>query len=136
MNGRGRKSAASLSVISSNGIEAFERPKPPTDLTQEQAREWIEIVNRLPADWFGRETEPLLAQYCRHIVASRRVAKLVAAAELDEECDLKDYDRLLKMQEREGRAVSSLATKMRISQQSTYDKSKKKPAQSRKLWEG
>jgi hypothetical protein len=90
----------------------------------------------LPADWFGRETEALLTQYCRHIVASRRVAQLVAKAEADVECDLKDYDRLLKMQEREGRAITSLATKMRISQQSTYDKSKKKQPSARKLWEG
>lgn len=136
MGMRGPRSSAALSVISSDGIEAFERPRPPADLTDEQAFEWTAIVNRLPADWFGRETEALLAQYCRHIVASRRVAALVTAAEDDKDCDLKDYDRLLKMQEREGRAMTSLATKMRLSQQSTYDKSKKKPNQSRKLWEG
>lgn len=136
MGMRGPRSSASLSVISSSGIEAVERPRPPADLTDDMADEWTAIVNRLPADWFGRETEPLLAQYCRHIVASRRVAALVEQAEADADCDLKDYDRLLKMQEREGRAITSLATKMRISQQSTYDKSKKKPAQSRKLWEG
>jgi hypothetical protein len=38
------------------------------------------------------------------------------------------YDRLLKMQEREGRAISSLATRMRISQQSTMTEKKRKPA--------
>lgn len=136
MGTRGPRSSASLAVISGNGIEAIERPRPPEDLTDEMAGEWIAIVNRLPADWFTHETTPLLAQYCRHICASRRVAALVEQAEADPECDLKDYDRLLKMQEREGRALTSLATKMRLSQQSTYDKSKKKPAQSRKLWEG
>jgi hypothetical protein len=136
MGVRGRASSASLSVISSNGIEAYERPRPPSELSDEQAIEWVAVVNRLPADWFGRETEALLAQYCRHVIAARRVAVLVAQAESDSACDLKDYDRLLKMQEREGRAITSLATKMRISQQSTYDQSKKKPAQARKLWEG
>jgi hypothetical protein len=39
------------------------------------------------------------------------------------------------MQEREGRALSSLATRMRLSQQTTYDKSKKKPLQGKKPWE-
>jgi len=136
MGARGPQSSASLSVISSTGIEAYERPRPPADLNFEAAQEWTAIVNRLPADWFGRETEALLAQYCRHTIAAKRVAALIDQAEADHECDLKDYDRLLKMQEREGRALTSLATKMRISQQSTYDKSKKKPAQSRKLWEG
>lgn len=136
MEGRGRRSAASLAVISSSGIETIERPKPPCDLNDEQSFEWVAIVNRLPADWFGRETQGLLAQYCRHVIAARRVAALIASAEADPECSIKDYDRLLKMQEREGRAISSLATKMRLSQQTTYDKSKKKPSTARKPWEG
>lgn len=136
MGTRGPRSSASLSVISSSGVEVVERLRPPPELNEEQAFEWMAVVNRLPADWFGRETQGLLAQYCRHVVAARRVASLIAQAEADEECSIKDYDRLLKMQEREGRAISSLATKMRISQQSTYDKSKKKPGQARKPWEG
>lgn len=135
MQSRGRRSAASLAVISSSGIEAIERPRPPEDLNDEQAAEWISIINRMPADWFPRETHGMLAQYCRHIVAARRVAQLVNAAEADEDFNIKDYDRLLKMQEREGRAITSLATKMRLSQQTTYDKSKKKPGQTRKPWE-
>jgi hypothetical protein len=41
------------------------------------------------------------------------------------------------MQEREGRAISSLAGRMRISQQSTMNhRGNKKPTQARKLWEG
>jgi hypothetical protein len=136
MEGRGRKSAASLAVISSSGIEAIDRPRPPEELSDEQKFEWVAVVNRMPSDWFPRETQGMLAQYCRHVVAARRVAQLVASAEADPELALKDYDRLLKMQEREGRAITSLATKMRLSQQSTYDKSKKKPQGSRKLWEG
>lgn len=136
MGMRGPRSQASLTVVSSNPLEVVERPQPPGDLSDEQAAEWCAIVDRLPADWFGRETEALLAQYCRHIVASRRVAQLVAASEADEDFDLRDYDRLLKMQEREGRAITSLATKMRISQQSTYDKSKKKPSGTIKPWQG
>jgi hypothetical protein len=135
MGTRGPRSAASLTVISGSGIEAVERLRPPSDLNDEQKAEWIAIVNHLPADWFGRETAAMLAQYCRHIVASRRVAQLIALAEADEELSIKDYDRLLKMQEREGRAITSLATKMRISQQATYDKSKKKPSAARKPWE-
>jgi len=53
---RGRKSSASLSVISGNGIEVISRPDAPVDLTDEQAAEWRAIVNRMPADWFTRET--------------------------------------------------------------------------------
>lgn len=117
------------------GLHVIERPRPPADLTDEQADEWRAVANSLPADWFGRETLPMLAQYCRHVVASKRVAALVAQCEAGDELDLRNYDRLLKMQEREGRAITSLATKMRISQQSTYDKSKKKTEQVRKPWD-
>ena len=51
--------------------------------------------------------------------------------------NVKHYDRLLKMQEREGRAITSLATKMRISQQATLTKRADKGTRgSRKPWEG
>jgi hypothetical protein len=40
--------------------------------------------------------------------------------------DIDGYNQLLVMQVREGRSISSLATRMRLSQQSLYDKSKKK----------
>lgn len=146
---RGRASAAELAVIGPSGIETVRRPEPLEELSAEQAAEWRAVVNRLPADWFPRETHGLLAQYCRHVVSARRVAEMIAAleGELSQEVEAgqdkvaamlgatKAMDRLLKMQEREGRAISSLATKMRISQQSTYDKSKKKPVAGRKPWE-
>src|SRR5687767_12519802 len=124
---RGRDSAASMEVIPLRPIERVERPKPPAELTSEQADEWRAVVNRLPADWFPRETYPLLIDYCRHVVMARRVAQLIAQAEAGETLDVVEYDRLGKMAERESRVIASLATKMRISQQSTYDKTKKKP---------
>jgi hypothetical protein len=116
---RGRKSAASLAVISSNGIETIRRPEPPAELTEEQAEEWKAVVNRLPADWFPRETHQLLAQYCRHVVCARRVAQLIGRAEGGREFDIEHYERLLRMQEKESRAISSLATRMRLTQGST-----------------
>lgn len=132
---RGRRSAASLTVIGPSAVETVPRPTPPDELTEDQAHEWRAIVNRLPAEWFPRETHGMLAQYCRHVVAARKVADLIASAEEDETTDIENYDRLLKMQEREGRALSSLATRMRLSQQTTFDKSKKKPISGKKLWE-
>lgn len=132
MGTRGRVSAAALSIIGPGNVEVIPRPQPPDDLTDDQAHEWRAIVNRLPADWFPRETHGMLAAYCRHVVAARKVADLIRAAEGDEETDIGNYDRLLKMQEREGRAISSLATRMRISQQSKYEATKKRAAPSAK----
>lgn len=135
MGARGRRPASSLTVATTN-IEAFDRPDAPYDLTDEQAEEWRSVVDRLPADWFPRETWPLLAQYCRHVVAARHVARLLHDLEKRRDgFDVDEYDKLLKMQEREGRALSSLATRMRMTQQTTYDRTKKKPKESKKLWE-
>ncbi len=128
MEQRGRKSSASLTLVGASGIDAVGRPEPDATLTDEQAAEWREIVNRLPADWFPRETLGMLAAYCRHVVSSRRVAALIQQAESGDTLDIDAYDKLLKMQEREGRALSSLATRMRISQQSTLDREKRKPS--------
>lgn len=133
---RGRKSAAELAVVQ-QVTEIVPRPTAPDDLTDEQAAEWDAVVSRCPADWFPRETHGLLSQYCRHVVAARRVSQLIQQAETaGVGLDVDEYDQLLKMQEREGRAISSLATRMRISQQATFDKERKKDKQvSRKPWD-
>lgn len=131
---RGRKSAASLEVSPAK-IETIERPDAPYDLTDEQTEEWWAVVNRMPADWFPRETHGVLSQYCRHVVTARRVAQLVATCESEPDLDLNQYDQLLKMQEREGRALSSLATRLRITQQATVSAKIKKPSGMKRPWE-
>lgn len=136
MGTRGRTSAAALSVISSQGIETVRRPDPPDELTDEQADEWRAVVNRLPADWFPRETHGMLVDYCRHVVMARRIAQLVERAEGADVLDVAEYDRLAKMAERESRVIASLATKMRITQQATVRAEQaRKPSQISKPWE-
>ena len=92
----------------------------------------------MPADWFGRETIPLLAQYVRHIVRSKRIAEMIKRLEDQKDTasfDTKSYLKLLRAEDLQSRVLTTLATKMRISQQSTYDKSKKKPSVTgAKLW--
>ena len=127
MKQRGRKSGASLAVISAIG--AIVRPDPMPGMTVDQSNEWVDIVSRMPADWFPRETQSILAQYCRHVVSARRVGELIESlikGETESDNFLCAYDRLLKMQEREGRAMSSLATRMRITQQSLVSKRRTK----------
>jgi hypothetical protein len=69
------------------------------------------------------------------VVSAKRVDELIERAAKD--MDLAMYDKLLQMQERESRAISTLATKMRISQQATTNHrgNKIRPAAARKLWE-
>lgn len=133
MGARGRKGEGELAIPTPTA--EIQRPDAPYDLNDEQAEEWWAVVNRMPADWFPRETHALLANYCRHVVMSRRVSQLIVAAESSDELNVEEYDRLGKMMERESRIIASLATKMRISQQATFDPKKKKPSQVKKPWE-
>jgi hypothetical protein len=57
-------------------------------------------VDRLPADWFPRETHGLLAQYVRHITTARRLARLVEQMEAAEDLNIRDYNLLPAAQER------------------------------------
>jgi hypothetical protein len=118
---KGRKSAASLSIVTQ--LET-RRPPPPDDLTAEQAEEWRATVSTMPVGWFGRETYPLLASYCRHVCRSRWLAK-----QLDDHADriikleggVVLLDKMFGMAEREGRAVLAHARSLRLTQQARYD---------------
>lgn len=142
---RGRKSAKALAIVSTFPAEAMKRPPAPSHLTPEQADEWRAVVNSQPADWFPRDTHGMLAQYCRHAAAAKRIAEFIKAAEkklaknpLDAK-NLDAYDKLLRMQDREGKALSSLATRMRLSQQSRYDRkiarNNREDASERRPWD-
>jgi hypothetical protein len=124
---RGRKSVGDL-VETPLSLGAVPRPDAPYDLSDEEATEWWAVVSRLPAEWFPRETHGLLTNFCRHVISARRISQLIQAAEKGESLDLDQYGHLLKLRERETRAASSLATRMRMTQQSTYDQSRRKPS--------
>ena len=106
-------------------ITTINRPEPVRGLTDDQAHEWRAVVDRLPAEWFPRETHALLAQFCRHVVSGRHIAGLIENLISSDEFTLEAFDQLLRMQEREGRAMSSLATRMRITQQARYSRNKR-----------
>ena len=76
----------------------------------------------------------MLVGYCRHVTAARRIGDLVTAC-LVEPVNVDELDRLLRMQERESRAFSALATRMRLTHQAHYDKSNKKPDAGPKPWD-
>ena len=42
------------------GMLDTQKPPPPDDLTKEEAKIWISIVDVLPYDWFSAENYPLL----------------------------------------------------------------------------
>ena len=122
---RGRKSAASLEVATLVApLVSGSRLVAPAILTDAEQSVWVQLINDQPADAFTPTHIPLLTQYCRHVIQAQLIADEIAnfdRAWLADDDGLKRYDRLLAMQEREGRAASSLATRLRITRQAVVD---------------
>jgi hypothetical protein len=120
---RGRKSAAAMSVQPALTVLEVRRPAPPPGLTEAEAAVWRDVVACYPAGWLNRGQFPLLKAYCRHSVRAELLAAQVNAFKpewLAEAGGLERFDALLKMAERESRAMSSLATRMRVTHQAQY----------------
>lgn len=141
-----RKSAASLAVVTSI---PGQRPRPPKGLTTAQAAIWKAVVATKPHDWFNPDSYPLLIAYCRHTATADALGARIDAVEtLHAGPDLggasltffADLGELLKMRDRETKAIISLARQMRLSQQSMIradaaGAGKRQPAGERKPWQ-
>lgn len=138
MRQRGTKSAASAETLPA--VQVVQRPEAPLDLTPEETDEWVAIVDSMPADWFPRETWPLLSQFCRHTITSRRIAQLIDAEMAQPEMDLSKLDKLTQMQARETSSLKAMAASMRLAQQSTWNAKSGDTAKSKRtvkrLWDG
>jgi hypothetical protein len=136
MGTRGRTSAKELEIAGPRPLEIVERLKAPHDLSDEEVEVWAAVAASKPADWFDAATVPLLAQYCRHCVQARRIAELLERATSAKDLDPNDYERLLRMQRGESASIAMLATKMRLTQQSTTNhRGNKTIRASRQPWE-
>lgn len=123
MNGlkaRGRTSSAALATVTAFPIQLL---RPPRYLTEAQADVWRSVIPTKPADWWDAGSVPLLVAFCRTVVEHKRVSTELDAFEdswLKEDAGLKRYEILVRVQDRLSGRLTSLATKMRLSQQSRY----------------
>lgn len=141
---RGRKSSADLAIVTPIGAA---RPQPPDSLTTDQSAVWRDVVERLPANWFPRETLELLAAYCRHVLSHRFLSSLVDAVErkgaagLSTDDDLAAFNKALAMRDREAKAMIATARALRITKASqtrpetAYRAAAGNPAGARRPWE-
>ena len=120
MRQRGRKSSASLTVVPVSIQDR--RPPPPAHLNATEKKLWKAIVADSPSGWFTVAQEPLLAGFCCHASAAQFISKLIEKERptdlLSDRDKLRSYARLLGMRVRETAAMSALATRMRLTQQS------------------
>lgn len=120
MKQRGRQSAAALAVAVVDAAPGTPRLQAPTHLSDAERAIWAEVVNDHPAETFTATHAPMLETYCRHVVQGRVIADELLnfdRAWMADKEGLDRYDKLLGMHEREGRAASSLATRLRITRQ-------------------
>ena len=130
MGDRGRKSANELSVVK---FDPERLPRPPAHLPAEVQAEWEAIVPMLTAT--DRSRWSLIESYCKHSVAQRHIGQLIQELEGNPDFDVARYDKLLKMQERESRAMASLAIRLGIAQSSSYERQKRNSGGARPPWQ-
>lgn len=110
-----RKSTASLSVVP---ICVQLHLPAPEGLAPEESALWADVVASKPVDWFQSDSAPLLKEYVRAVhmcdLLSFQVSAAIAGGEPGE---LKE---VLKLRDMESKRVASLATKLRLTQQSRY----------------
>jgi hypothetical protein len=110
-----RQSTASLSVVP---VSALQRMAIPGDLTDAQATLWGDVVGSKPAEWFQADSAPLLKEYVRAVGMCDLLAIQIEGALAGGEAG--EVKGLLDMRDKESKRVASLATKLRLTQQSRY----------------
>ena len=135
MGTRGRTSMAAM-MVPDNPTEIVQRPDAPYDLTDEEAEEWRAVVNTMPADHFMRGNYALLSQYCRHVLAARRLAQLIEQVAKEKDLDRKEFGVLLQLQAAESASITRLLRSMRLTQQSVLRAETKHPkAPTKRPWD-
>ena len=96
------------------------RPDAPYGLDNLETAVWTQIVNAMPADYFTPPAFPLLVQYCRHAVASDRIAMLIAAFVRRDRITNAEYAMLLQMQSLKSANLIRLGRQLRLTPQAVY----------------
>ena len=125
-----RESSASLSVANVAGLP--ERPPAPEFLSAPEADVWRDTVATKPADWFLRDSQPILAQYCKAVVLHRELSAKLDRIDI-QAVEPKDLEKLVAMVCKVAALASNLATKMRLTQQSRYTPDRAATANKRNL---
>ena len=136
-----RKSAAELSIATP--AEIGKLPEPPAELTEYQAAIWHSVVATKPVDWFQADSFPLLVSFCKHVSAAAVIDQAIDSFQpkwLDTPEGVVRLEKLSNIRSKHTGRIESLATKMRLTQQSRYDTIKaagqnRKAAKGKQPWE-
>jgi hypothetical protein len=129
---------AAQSVVPFTTLGQHQRPEPPDGMLDEEAKVWRTVVGSMSPDWFKPESFDILIQYCTSVVNCHKIAAIKhkhVAKGLNTPKQLAAYRLILRDEMQQTRQMMTLATKMRITQQSTYDKGKRKGHSMTKAWD-
>jgi hypothetical protein len=115
MEGPGRPSAASLSVVA---IAMGARPEPPAGIPERQVVLWRNITATKPPDWWKEGNLPLLLAYVQAVDTHERLIKEQDAMPVQ---PVAEFKALAELVVKQAKLLETLATKMRLSQQSMYN---------------
>src|SRR5262249_60843437 len=130
-------SMASETRACESPIEVVERLRPPDgELTDEQRAEFERVVACVPAEWFAPGNVAALVQYCRHVIAARRIGEAIELALSEGRGEA--LDGLLRAQARETRMLLQVMTALRLTPRAVEPRSVsvKKLAQTPSPWAG
>ena len=100
------------------------RPPPPEGLTDAQARLWRGITESEPASLFeGEARQHMLRLYCEHACFRAEVQGLIDRTPIERMVDpdaAPAFEAMLKARDRETKALVSLATRLRLTNQARY----------------
>lgn len=93
----------------------------PDHFTAAQAQIWTDVSTSKAPGFFGRDSIGLLEKYCVALDRSRFITEqLNAISSVGSRSRLERFERLAKMEKEQSMLIASLATKMRLTQQSRY----------------
>jgi hypothetical protein len=127
MKQHGRKSAAMLAAqmaVVDGGFST--KVKPPEGMPERQALIWQNTVKGEPANFFKTAaTKALLVDYCRQRAMADEMSDLIDEFKPDwlaEAKGMRRYEWLSKMRRMASASAADLATKLRLTNQSRYEK--------------
>jgi hypothetical protein len=116
---RGRRSAASLSIVPDVKLR---RPEPPAALSPDEKGLWREVVEAVRPDWFTGGSDLILECYVRLISQARDLAAGLAKEEVGSE----RYVELCSLHRSVCMSAGALATKLRLTPRSQFDRNQPK----------
>jgi hypothetical protein len=112
---RGRKSAASLSVVPVD--VKLQRPEPPARLSAVEKQIWREIAEKVRPGWFW-SSEPLLELYVQTLAHQRQLAGFIKEVAPGSQ----QYLELMRLQRGVVMLAANLAGKLRLTPRSSVDR--------------